>query len=243
MLAQRHGRGQLPRVGRGVELEVAVDPGHLGTQRHQPVRVGLGLRPDGGERRVRRPRQPAEPFGRGARFLVEPRIGQHQRNAALGAGGGHLGPDLGFHQHADARLEAVEKAGDGARRVPRLPDLRVAGLEQLGALLAARGGAVREQDRNARVLAPQFGDQDGGGARLAQRDGMHPALGKAGGGVVVVAEALLDGHGIAGLGDGAAAQLAADQRLDGGGEDAVEAKQQGTHRFFSGQQRPAWRRA
>jgi hypothetical protein len=151
------------------------------------------------------------------------------RNTPLGAGRGHHGPDLGFHQHADARLKLVQEAPHGARRVPRLPHLRVAGFEQLGALLAAGGRAVREQDRHARVLAPQLGDQDGGRARLAERHGMHPALRLAGDGGVVVAEALLHGHAVARLGLRAAPQLAADQGLHNGGEDAVEAKQQGTH--------------
>jgi len=84
---------------------------------------------------------------------------------------------------------------------------------------------VREQDRHAGILPPQFGNQDGGRARLAERDRMHPALGMAGDGLVVAAQALLDGHAIAGLGHGTAPQLAADQRLHSGGENAVEAQQ------------------
>jgi hypothetical protein len=229
VLAQRHGRGQLPRVGRGVEFQVAVDAGDLGAERHQPVRVGFGLRPHGRERRVRRPCQPRQPLGRGQRFFVEPRIGQHQRNAALGTGRRHFGPDLGFHQHADARLELVQKTRHGARRVPRLPDLCIARFEQLGAFVAAGGGAMRQQDRNARVLPAQLGDQDGGSACFAERDGMHPALGMASGSFVVVAEALFNRHAIAGLGHRPTPQLAANQRLHNSSKGAVQAQQQRTH--------------
>ena len=80
------------------------------------------------------------------------------------------------------------------------------------------------------VHAVSLGDEDGGRTRFAERHGMHPALGFAGDGCVVVAEAFFDGHGIARLGLRAAPQLAAHQRLHDGGEGAVQAQQQRTHR-------------
>jgi hypothetical protein len=193
-------RGQLPRVGRGVEFQVAVDAGDLGAERHQPVRVGFGLRPHGRERRVRRPCQPRQPLGRGQRFFVEPRIGQHQRNAALGTGRRHFGPDLGFHQHADARLELVQKTRHGARRVPRLPDLCIARFEQLGAFVAAGGGAMRSAGSECPGTACAT-RRSGWRQRVFRRARrMHPALGMASGSFVVVAEALFNRHAIAGLG-------------------------------------------
>jgi hypothetical protein len=212
------------------------------------VRIGLGLGPDGGQRGVRGARQPAEALGGGQRVLVQARVGQHQRDATLGASRRELGPDLGLHQHADAGLEAVQEAGHCGRGVPGLPDLQVAFFQQLGALFPAGGGAVGEQDRDAGVLAPQLGDQDAGGARLAQRDRMNPAPAGAGRGLVIPAETLLDRMGVAGLGDGAPAQLAPHQRLRESGEDAVEAQQQRTHAQqkksgFNARLRPASHRA
>jgi hypothetical protein len=181
-----------PRIGVLMETEVWPEMSAACAERDQPVRIGLGLRPHRSQRRVSRPRKPAQALGRGQRVFVEARVGQHQRNTALGASGRHLGPDLGFHQHADARLEAVEKARHRLWRIPWLPDLEIAFFQQLGALFAPRGRAVGDQDRDARVLAPQLGDQDAGRARFAERNRMDPAPAGAGCGLVIVAEALLD---------------------------------------------------
>jgi len=56
------------------------------------------------------------PFGR---TRGQPRIGQRHRDTALGAGMDMVGPQLGFHDHRQRRLHAVEKTLGGAGQVVR----------------------------------------------------------------------------------------------------------------------------
>jgi hypothetical protein len=79
-----------------------------------------------------------------------------------------LGPDLGFHQDADARLEVIQKTRHGTGRVPRLPDLHVARAQQLFTFGASRGGAVRQQQAQPRHLLAQSRQQNRRCPRLAE---------------------------------------------------------------------------
>ena len=93
------------------------------------------------------------------------------RAAALGE---QVRPDLGFHQHADRRIGVAQEAADRAGHVERQPGLRVAVAQQRLAGGAAGRGAVREEDANAGSRRAQGVEQRRGGARLAERDRVHP---------------------------------------------------------------------
>ncbi len=100
-------------------------------------------------------------------------------------------PDFGFEQHPQRGPELLQKALHRRRRVPRLPDLQIARAQQLGPFGAAGGGAVAEQQAQARHLLAQCRQQQGGGAGFAQRHGMHPNPAAGGLQARVVAKALL----------------------------------------------------
>ena len=119
-----------------------------------------------------------------------------------------------------------QKARYGSGRVPRLPGLRVAGLQQLGAFGAPRGGAVREQQAQAGPLGAQRLRQDGRRARFAQGDGVYPqgalVFAQNGGGGISVPETLGHPLAIQRLGARAGSQFAAQQRLGHPGGEVVE---------------------
>ena len=226
------GAAPLPalRPGRGirhhVELEIAEHAAHRGAHLAQALGIGFGLRPDGGKAGVGRPGEPRQAPRAVTRLGIQPCVGQQKRHAVLAAAIRQVGPDLRFHQHADGRAEAAKKPLHRARRVPRLPDLDVTGLQQFFSFGPARGGAVRQQQAHARQQRAQFLEQDRGRPGFAQRHRVHPheASGQA---VVIVragrseavqrlgiaAEALAHGEGVAGLGARAPRQLAPQQGL------------------------------
>jgi hypothetical protein len=150
----------------------------------------------------------AKALGRGQRFVVEPRIGQHQRNAALGTGGGQLGPDLGFHEDADARLGSLFQKARARRlgRVPRLPDL----LDRSGPSRLARLRRGRWRCRCVSRIANAPGPAWRSAAiRMPAAARVSPSETAwihtqpwclASGRFVVVAEALFHRDGVAGLG-------------------------------------------
>ena len=116
------GRGRAPgaaareqrRVGRDVELQVAATTHLARARRAQPRGVGLGLR-EHGARALSTPAASAPRSARRARAaLAQARVREHHRHAARRAAGEQVRPDLGFHQHADAR--GGSGRGSGARR-------------------------------------------------------------------------------------------------------------------------------
>ena len=131
------------------------------------------------------------------------------------AGPGQIGPDLGFHQDADAGLEVIQKTPHRRRRVPGLPALHVARLQQAGTLQPAGGGAMGEQQAHARQSLAQARQQRRSGAGFAQRYGMHPdgiAIARPGLSGIV-SKALRHGLQVARLHLAPARELAAHQRL------------------------------
>ena len=217
---------QLRGIGQHIELEIAQHAVHRRRQCAQALRIGLGLGPDRGQRLVGRHGQRRQLQGLVQRLAVEPRIGQRQRHAARAADRGQVGPDFGFHQHADGGPELRNEALDGAARIPGLPDLQIAAAQQLLAFGAARGRAVREQQAHVGQLRAQRGDQDRRGARLAQRNRMHPdpaarAIAPQAFGLVM-AKAFLDLESVARLGTRALAQLAPQQRLRRPGQRRIQ---------------------
>ena len=229
---------QLRAVGLDVELQVAENPLHRCPERAQALGVRFGLRPHRRQAPVGRTRQPAQALRFAQRGVVQARIGQHQGNALAAARCHQIRPNLGLHQDAQRRAELAQKALHGSRCVPGLPDLHVARLQQFGTFGTAGGRAVGQQQAHARQRTPQRGQQDGGSARFAQRDGMQPDEARFRR-LAVAAEALFHRHGIAGLGHGAAAQLAAQQRLGCPGQGAVKP----AHGAVSVQRCPPVRRA
>ena len=220
--------GQLGGVGHHVELEVAEHALHRRPQTAQALGIGLGLRPHRRQGGVGRARQPGHALGLVQGFIVQPGVGQHQRHTLRAAGSYQIGPDFGFHQDADGGPQVAQKPCHRAGRVPRLPDLHVTGLQQFFALGAARGGAVGEQQAHARQLLAQRAQQDGGSTRFAQRDGVYPNQRPSRRGVAthwhiaVVAKTLGHAQAVAGLGQGAAAQLAAQQWLGRPGQGRIQ---------------------
>ena len=137
------------RLGRGVKFQVAKNAGHGRAQLFQALCVGGRLRPHCCERTVSGPRQPGQPQRLLQGFFTHARVGQHQRDAAALARGHEIRPDLGLHQDADARFECREEFAHGRRRVPRLPDLDVAALQQRSAFCPPGRRAMREQQAHA----------------------------------------------------------------------------------------------
>ncbi len=85
-----------------------------------------------------------------------------------------VGPDLGFHDHADRGPVVAQEAPHRTGRVVGQPALRVAVAQQRRAGLAPGGRAMRQQQPQPRALRAQRVDQRRGGAGLAQRHGMQP---------------------------------------------------------------------
>ena len=106
--------------------------------------------------------------------LAHARVGEQDRDAARRRDGEQVRPDLGFHQHADRRIGVAQEAAHRAGHVERQPELRVACAQQGLAGGAAGGGAMGEQDASAGPRRAQGVEQRRGGARLAERDRVHP---------------------------------------------------------------------
>ncbi len=105
--------------------------------------LGLGLHGDPGQLGEHRPGQPGEARVATRRALGQARIGQRHRDPAHGAGMDMVGPQLGFHDHRQARPHPVEEA----RRRPgqvvgqvAVPDLLA---EQCADALRSRSGSCR----------------------------------------------------------------------------------------------------
>ncbi len=132
------------RIGREVVLQVA-DDAHVAHARvAQARRVGIGLRERGGEARECRPQQRIDARAAAPAARAQARVGEQHRHAAPGGGGEQVGPDLGLHQHAGGRRDAMQESIDGAGRVERQPELAVAVAEQ-----CARRRRVRSRFRGS----------------------------------------------------------------------------------------------
>ena len=225
-------RVDLVRIRRGIELEVAEHAGHVRPQGPQPRGVGVGLRPHRGQRAVGWARERGQTLRLPERALVQPRIGQRHRHTPARAARDQVGPHLGFHQDAHAGLEVRQEARHGLRGVPRLPDLQVAGLQQSGTFGAPGGGAMGQQQPQARPGRAQRLQQDAGRARLAQRHGVDPEPARLRWNAVM-AEPFLDRHRVAGLRSGPARELAAQKRLRKPGQQGIKGADHG-HRSAAG---------
>ena len=105
------GAAQLELFGRwrGLELEIPGYADAVRAERSESLRIFRALRRDAGNSAERLARQLREPPVARRRFLRQSRIDEIERDAALAARADQIGPDLGFHQDADTRLEMIEK--------------------------------------------------------------------------------------------------------------------------------------
>ena len=97
----------------------------------------------------------------------------------------HHRPDFGIDQKPCSGLKMPQKPGHHLRRVPRLPHLHIAVVQQIHALLSARGRAVREHKLDARMRLANRGHQCLDGAGFTQRHRVDPHTTCAGGHTVV----------------------------------------------------------
>ena len=161
-------------VGLQVEFQVAADA-HLGDAGlAQPVGVLGGLRQRQAQAAGRGRQQRLELLAAAQAARGEPRVGQDHRHAGLQRLVLDVGPDLGFHQHADRGPGAPQESPHRARRVEGQPALRVAVAQERAAGFPAGRRGVGEQQAQAGPLAPQLLDERRGGACFAQRDRMDP---------------------------------------------------------------------
>ncbi len=169
------GQRQL-RVDAQVELDRAGHADALRTRAEttEALGLGLGLHGDPGQLGEHRPGQPGEARVATRRALGQARIGQRHRDPAHGAGMDMVGPQLGFHDHRQARPHPVEEA----RRRPgqvvgqvAVPDLLA---EQCADALRAGRGHAGDGDRQLRMALQQRPHHRRGGDALAHRDGVHP---------------------------------------------------------------------
>ena len=121
----------------------------------------------------------------------------------------------------------LHKAARGARRVPGLPDLHIAWLQQAAPGFAPGGRAVGEQKTHAGQCLAQLLQQRRCRMGFAQRHGMNPDPGAGRRGClqrVVTAKALLHVLGVEGFLVRALLQFAAQERLRQPQHGAVQAQ-------------------
>ncbi len=166
---------------REVELDVAGDRHVAGAERFEPGGILRRLRGDAGEMAERFAGEPGHAGIAGSRARGKPRIHQEDGNAADVAFEEEVGPDLGLEKHPEGRLRALEEAAYGETVIPRKPRLR----HLVSKDFAARGTPgrrhVREEDRNAGVVAPERGDERGGSTGFTDGYRVHPDDGAAAG--------------------------------------------------------------
>jgi hypothetical protein len=100
-----------------VELDVAEDADALRADGPQALGIGRRLRRHRSERGERRSNERRKAQVAALRFCRQAGVDQRQRHAALRGGGDQVGPQLGFHEQAEARLEVVEKTAAGVGQV------------------------------------------------------------------------------------------------------------------------------
>ncbi len=98
-------------------------------------------------------------------------------NSAAEAAAEQVGPELGFRQDEQARLEGVEISANGPGQVERAIEDAVGAEALAGQLLAGAGGGGDEQVK-LREGAVQLANQAADGQHLAHGDGMEPDDGR-----------------------------------------------------------------
>ena len=177
-----------------VELEVAEDGGARRAQRGDARGVRLALRRNAGERRHHRARQRGNPRIAGRGPLRHPRVDQEDRNAALARERDRVRPQLGLHDQQQPWLPMREEAAYRERHVVRKPRLDHAIAEERLPRRASRRSHVRHEQRRIGIGAAHPVDERDRGARLAERDSVHPqnGLARRAIGVFVAPESLAD---------------------------------------------------
>ena len=166
--------GALRGVGCHVVLQVAGNSHRAGAAFTETPRVVFAL----GEHEVQaaqgRAQQGTEPLALALAAFAQARIGQHEGSVGNAGRVNEVGPDFGFHQHAGCGLEMGEEAAGGAGRVQRQPGLHITITQQRPARIAARCGAMCEQQPHVGQLGAQGMDERCSGARFTQGHGVHP---------------------------------------------------------------------
>ncbi len=165
------------RRRREVELQVADHLHTPGADLTHPLGVRRRLRQHEREVAGRLAHQVRRALRLGERLLRQPCIDQHHRHALLARDGEQVRPGLGFHPDADHRPERAQEAPHGERQVVRQVDLRHSArplLHDRSSGLAAGRRHVGQQQTVPRIRVQQRRDQRFGGARLADRHGVHP---------------------------------------------------------------------
>ncbi len=157
-----------------VEFQIPGDDGGRRTECRKSCRIDIGLGRDAGQCTEHRSRE----RGKGG---VEPRgsrrhsrIDEVDRHAGLVRERDEIGPQFGFHEKPDARIEMREESPYGERRVVRQPCLQHAVAEERAPGFAAGRRHVRQQHGRIWMRAAQPQDEWRRGAGFAERDGVHP---------------------------------------------------------------------
>lgn len=147
-----------------------------GAQVAQALRLGFGLHREQAHLGQHRLGQPGEPAIAPGRTLGQPRIGQCHGDPALGALMDMVGPQFGFHDHRQFRLDPIEEAPGSARQVVRqitVLDARLIGEQCMDAFRTGRRHAGHG-DRQIRITRQQGADHRRGRNAFAHRHGVHP---------------------------------------------------------------------
>ena len=144
----------------------------------------------------------------------------------------HVRPDLGLDQQAHLRRTCVQKPPYRTRRIPGLPELHIAGLQQGRAGCASGRCAVGQDDAYTGNGFAQCGQQQARSPGFAQRDRVDP---DAGTGPLaqglqdlgrVIAKAFIHPLPVHGLSAGTATQAPAQHRNQGPAQEAVHPQSQ-----------------
>ena len=169
LLCQRHAVGRRADV----KLGIAQHGDLTGPESSQAPGIVFGLGGYSGKLRQRRCNQGPDPGITTRRTPGQPGIGQKQRYAGLVAGPDQVGPQFGFHQHAKARAQLLDKPAGIAFAV--IGQVAHAGIrKQLPGRLAPGRRHLGDHQRQLRKPGPQGGDQRRRSTGFAHRNGMQP---------------------------------------------------------------------
>ncbi len=161
---------------RHVELEIADHRQTLrrGAELAQPLGIGGRLRGDEACVADRAAHQGADRTVAAQAARRQACIGDHDRNAVVLARHEQVRPDLGLHDHDDARPHAFEEPLDRRGQVVRQVDVEDAIAEQVLHAFGAGRRDRRDHEPGVGVAAHQRLDQRHRGIDLADRHGVDP---------------------------------------------------------------------
>lgn len=121
------------------------------------------------------PEEPAEAQVAGQGAVRDAGVGEQEARARAAGFAEQIGPDLGLHHDEERRAEAAQDAAHGEAVVERRVE---DGVGQAGQPFLAESAAgescCRDVDGNAGQKRAEAAEEDGGGERFSDADGMQP---------------------------------------------------------------------